>query len=90
MSNVTNSTNVTNRTKAVMTFKKVKCAIPREKSLQIWLISLCWALSLHVDKPLKSDTWPVRCKINKLVTFPAAGHHQQYANTHSNADTASI
>jgi len=70
--------NVTNRTKAVMTLKKVKCAIPCEKSLQIWLISLCWALSLHVDKPLKSDAWPVRCKINKLVTFRAAGHHQQY------------
>ena len=44
------------------------------KSSDRMFISLDYALSLQVDKPLKSLTH-VQCDARPTVTFPAVGHH---------------
>ena len=44
------------------------------------LISLLWAVSSQVDKPLKSMTHG-QCDARPTVTFPAAGHHRPLTGT---------
>jgi len=57
---------------------QVKCAYPTRTGGV--LISLSWAVSPQVDKPLLSVTHG-QCDGRSTVTFPAAGHHRLLTGT---------